>query len=226
MRCATPPRRAADPVAEPARRRPLQLCRRRAPAGPRRARAGKRDPRAAPLAGVDRARARDRPRAPRSTAAPMPGYPFSLEVSIAYELGEEGLTVTTEARNIGPGECPFGAGQPPTCRRAVLRWTAARCTCGPPRGCSPTSARSRSGASPWPAVPTTTPPPGPSASCGSTTPSPTSPATGTASRVRAWSVPTAPPSSCGPTSGIPSWRSSAAIRYPSRAGAGRWRSSR
>lgn len=43
----------------------------------------------------------------------MPGYPFSLEVSIAYELGEEGLTVTTEARNIGPGECPFGAGQHP-----------------------------------------------------------------------------------------------------------------
>ncbi len=43
----------------------------------------------------------------------MPGYPFSLEVSIVYELGEEGLTVTTEARNIGPGECPFGAGQHP-----------------------------------------------------------------------------------------------------------------
>ena len=43
----------------------------------------------------------------------MPGYPFSLEVSIVYELGEDGLTVTTEARNIGPGECPFGAGQHP-----------------------------------------------------------------------------------------------------------------
>ena len=43
----------------------------------------------------------------------MPGYPFSLEVSIAYELVEEGLTVTTEARNVGPGECPFGAGQHP-----------------------------------------------------------------------------------------------------------------
>ena len=43
----------------------------------------------------------------------MPGYPFSLEVSIVYELGEEGLTVTTRARNIGSGECPFGAGQHP-----------------------------------------------------------------------------------------------------------------
>ncbi len=43
----------------------------------------------------------------------MPGYPFSVEVSIAYELGEDGLTVTTSARNIGEVECPFGVGQHP-----------------------------------------------------------------------------------------------------------------
>ncbi len=43
----------------------------------------------------------------------MPGYPFAVEVSIAYQLGEEGLTVTTSARNIGERECPFGAGQHP-----------------------------------------------------------------------------------------------------------------
>ena len=43
----------------------------------------------------------------------MPGYPFALEVSIAYQLGEEGLAVTTSARNIGEAECPFGAGQHP-----------------------------------------------------------------------------------------------------------------
>ncbi len=44
---------------------------------------------------------------------PMPGYPFAVEASITYELSEEGLTVTTAARNIGPAECPFGAGQHP-----------------------------------------------------------------------------------------------------------------
>ena len=44
---------------------------------------------------------------------PMPGYPFAVEVSIAYELGEDGLTVTTSARNIGEAECPFGVGQHP-----------------------------------------------------------------------------------------------------------------
>jgi len=43
----------------------------------------------------------------------MPGYPFSLEVSIAYELSDEGLSVTTSARNVGEVECPFGAGQHP-----------------------------------------------------------------------------------------------------------------
>jgi aldose 1-epimerase len=44
---------------------------------------------------------------------PMSGYPFALEVSIAYELGEHGLSVTTSACNIGEAECPFGAGQHP-----------------------------------------------------------------------------------------------------------------
>jgi len=43
----------------------------------------------------------------------MPGYPFALEVSIAYELSDEGLSVTTTARNICEAECPFGAGQHP-----------------------------------------------------------------------------------------------------------------
>ncbi|HUH79795.1 MAG TPA: aldose 1-epimerase family protein [Solirubrobacteraceae bacterium] len=43
----------------------------------------------------------------------MPGYPFAVEVSIAYELGEDGLSVTTCARNIGEAECPLGAGQHP-----------------------------------------------------------------------------------------------------------------
>jgi aldose 1-epimerase len=44
---------------------------------------------------------------------PMPGYPFALDLSIAYELGEDGLTVTTTATNIGEASCPYGTGQHP-----------------------------------------------------------------------------------------------------------------
>ena len=44
---------------------------------------------------------------------PLAGYPFALEVEIRYELGEEGLTVATSARNIGEHACPYGAGQHP-----------------------------------------------------------------------------------------------------------------
>lgn len=44
---------------------------------------------------------------------PQPGYPFVLDVSISYELGDEGLTVATTAANIGERACPYGAGQHP-----------------------------------------------------------------------------------------------------------------
>jgi len=44
---------------------------------------------------------------------PSPGYPFSLEVDIAYALSDAGLTVTTTARNIGARACPYGFGQHP-----------------------------------------------------------------------------------------------------------------
>lgn len=45
---------------------------------------------------------------------PSPGYPFALEVSIAYELDENaGLTVTTTAVNVGERACPYGTGQHP-----------------------------------------------------------------------------------------------------------------
>jgi aldose 1-epimerase len=44
---------------------------------------------------------------------PMPGYPFALDVSVAYELSEEGLTVATTAVNVGERTCPYGAGQHP-----------------------------------------------------------------------------------------------------------------
>ena len=44
---------------------------------------------------------------------PQPGYPFALEVRIAYELTAAGLGVTTTATNVGVQACPFGAGQHP-----------------------------------------------------------------------------------------------------------------
>jgi aldose 1-epimerase len=44
---------------------------------------------------------------------PTPGYPFALDVRIAYELGDGGLTVSTTATNVGDHACPYGAGQHP-----------------------------------------------------------------------------------------------------------------
>jgi aldose 1-epimerase len=44
---------------------------------------------------------------------PQPGYPFALEVSVAYDLGDRGLTVASTAVNIGDRACPYGAGQHP-----------------------------------------------------------------------------------------------------------------
>ena len=41
---------------------------------------------------------------------PQPGYPFTLDLTIAYELGEGGLRVVTSAENVGAEACPFGAG--------------------------------------------------------------------------------------------------------------------
>jgi aldose 1-epimerase len=44
---------------------------------------------------------------------PHPGYPFELEVSVEYRLGDDGLTVTTTTRNLGESACPYGTGQHP-----------------------------------------------------------------------------------------------------------------
>jgi aldose 1-epimerase len=43
----------------------------------------------------------------------QPGYPFALAFAIEYALSDEGLAVTTTARNIGPETCPYGLGQHP-----------------------------------------------------------------------------------------------------------------
>jgi aldose 1-epimerase len=44
---------------------------------------------------------------------PLQGWPFPLDVSIAYTLSAEGLTVETSLTNIGPRPCPVGWGQHP-----------------------------------------------------------------------------------------------------------------
>jgi len=47
------------------------------------------------------------------TLRPQPGYPFTLEISIEYSLGSNGLEVQTTATNVGVDACPFGAGAHP-----------------------------------------------------------------------------------------------------------------
>jgi aldose 1-epimerase len=44
---------------------------------------------------------------------PQPGYPFDLEVTVGYRLGDDGLHVTTTATNRGDLACPYGSGQHP-----------------------------------------------------------------------------------------------------------------
>src|SRR6185312_16006853 len=44
---------------------------------------------------------------------PQPGYPHTLRLTVDYRLDADGLAVTTTARNVGPGECPYGAGAHP-----------------------------------------------------------------------------------------------------------------
>jgi aldose 1-epimerase len=41
---------------------------------------------------------------------PQPGYPWRLDLSVAYELGPDGLTVTIAATNLSEGPAPFGVG--------------------------------------------------------------------------------------------------------------------
>lgn len=44
---------------------------------------------------------------------PRPGYPFRVDVSAAYELTDDGLSVTISARNQGTEPTPYGVGQHP-----------------------------------------------------------------------------------------------------------------
>ncbi len=44
---------------------------------------------------------------------PMSGYPFTLDVSATYQLGDDGLTVSTTATNLGSAALPYAHGQHP-----------------------------------------------------------------------------------------------------------------
>ena len=44
---------------------------------------------------------------------PQPGWAWVLELTTLYALGEDGLTVTTTARNVGPDHAPYGYGAHP-----------------------------------------------------------------------------------------------------------------
>ena len=44
---------------------------------------------------------------------PQPGYPFALGLRVEYRLAAAGLTIRTEAENVGPRDCPFGVGHHP-----------------------------------------------------------------------------------------------------------------
>jgi aldose 1-epimerase len=54
----------------------------------------------------------------RCEVFPVPGYPFHLELRVEYRLGRDGLTITTEARNVGEETLPFGLGFHPYLRPA------------------------------------------------------------------------------------------------------------
>lgn len=44
---------------------------------------------------------------------PLMGFPFTIDVAVAYKLGDDGLVVATTATNLGAQACPYGAGQHP-----------------------------------------------------------------------------------------------------------------
>jgi aldose 1-epimerase len=48
---------------------------------------------------------------------PTPGYPFTLDLQIVYELLDHGLVVTTRAHNIGVEAAPYGVGFHPYLQR-------------------------------------------------------------------------------------------------------------
>jgi len=59
----------------------------------------------------------DQAQAARASASfvlvPSDGYPWRLALSVVYELGDDGLTTTVTARNVGEGTAPYGTAPHP-----------------------------------------------------------------------------------------------------------------
>ena len=173
------------PVAEPARRRPVRVRRRRRPR-----RRSTSPSCATPSTGWSAGCPGGSRPTPRTSSAlscpvrPTPGYPFTLDLRIEYRLGRDGLTVSDDRgqrRRRRPAVRPR-LPPVPDGRRAERVDSAARSGCRPPSGWSLDAralpdrrARSRS-----PAPSTTSPPAGRSGRPGWTPPSPAS--SGTARR--------------------------------------------
>nr|WP_284291098.1 aldose 1-epimerase family protein [Angustibacter aerolatus] len=49
----------------------------------------------------------------RTLVVPQPGWPTALDVRVRYLLDDDGLQVTTTARNVGDRACPYGTGHHP-----------------------------------------------------------------------------------------------------------------
>ncbi len=95
------------------------------PASAERARALERDPRSRPLGRLAAQRSTSRTvSCSEHVVHPQPGYPFTLEIGIEYELAETGLTVRTTATNVGAAPAARRA------RRAPVPhgWTRKRST--------------------------------------------------------------------------------------------------
>ncbi len=117
---------------------------------------------------------------------PMTGYPFALDVRIAYELSELGLEVTTDATNVGREPLPLRLRPAPVPRRPGRRaprsMTASSSCRRRPGSSTSRRTRCRSRASPSRAPRSTSAARACSARTDSTTPSPSSIATPRASR--------------------------------------------
>src|SRR5690606_17324320 len=46
----------------------------------------------------------------RHDLVPFPGYPWPVRLDVTYGLGDDGLTVTVAATNLGTGAAPYGVG--------------------------------------------------------------------------------------------------------------------
>ena len=130
-RSATVRRRRADPVAQPPRRRALQLRRREH-------RLDLSEPAAERHPGLMRwrpwtGRARTRTCGHAGCTAADQRLSVCARARDPLRAGRRGLAVSTTAANVGEHACPYGAGQHPYLSPGSGPSTSARCSWPPPR---------------------------------------------------------------------------------------------